>query len=697
MSSTRSADHIGRVLGDRYRLVAAIGTGASAHVFLADDVRLRRRVAVKILHPALATDESFLRRFRAEARAAAALNHPHVLAVYDWGEETDGPYLVSEFLGGGSLRSMLDTGHRLTPSQALLVGLETARGLDYAHRRGLVHRDIKPANLLFDDDGRLRIADFGLARALAEAAWTEPAGAVLGTARYAAPEQARGEPLDGRADVYALAVVLVEAVTGVVPFAGETTVATLMARLDRSLEVPETLGPIGPVVARAGRCQASERLDAAALAAALGAVAGELPTPARLPLAGAAAAGERPREPQPDATELGPSPIRFGADRPLGAGDQRPERPLGAGDQRPERPLGAGDQRPERPLGAGEQDPTRVELIGGEPTVMLRGGADPQPVASSRRQARRAAAAPNQAIQTGEPRRRRRVTTVALALLVAALLAGAATFAFVATRVPTHLVPLVAEKTLEIATGELKALRFEVRSQGTFSDDKAPGTVLGQRPAPGTRLAEGEEILLTVSDGPPPVAVPDLSGLNQAQATAKLTEAGHRVGVVTPRNDEEISAGLVIDWTLKGQSPPKGTAVDLVVSSGPEKRRVPEGLLGKIFDEVDDILGNLGLTGVKAEAFTDDDDDKGRVVSLNPPAGQRVDRGSRVTVAVSLGQPIVPETRGLTTELARARLEAAGLKLGQAFGPRGGKAFSSVPEPSTKTKPGASVDIYLKN
>ena len=168
-------------------------------MYLADDVRLRRRVAVKVLHPGLADDESFLRRFRAEAQAAAALSHPHILAVYDWSDDDESPYLVTEFLGGGSLRSMLDAGHRLTTAQALVVGLEAARALDHAHRQGFVHRDIKPANLLFGDDGRLRVADFGLARAIAEAGWTEPTGAVLGTARYASPEQARGESVDGAA------------------------------------------------------------------------------------------------------------------------------------------------------------------------------------------------------------------------------------------------------------------------------------------------------------------------------------------------------------------------------------------------------------------------------------------------------------------------------------------------------------------
>ncbi len=280
------ADEIGRVLGGRYRLLSPLGAGASAQVYLADDVRLRRRVAVKILHAGLADDESFLRRFRAEAQAAAALNHPHIVAVYDWSGEEATPYLVTEYLSGGSLRSILDGGHRLSPSQALVVGLEAARALDHAHRQGFVHRDIKPANLIFGADARLRVADFGLARAIAEAAWTEPTGAVLGTARYASPEQARGEPVDGRSDVYSLALVLVEAVTGTVPFSADTTIGTLMARLDHPVQAPEGLGPLGPIVEAAGTLDPAERSDAAAFGQALVHAAEALPRPAAIPLTG---------------------------------------------------------------------------------------------------------------------------------------------------------------------------------------------------------------------------------------------------------------------------------------------------------------------------------------------------------------------------------------------------------------------------
>jgi len=316
-------DSIGRVLGGRYRLVTALGTGASAHVYLADDVTLHRRVAIKVLHPALAGDAAFLKRFRAEARAVAALNHPNILQVYDWGEEDGEPFLVLEYLAGGSLRQVYDTGTLLTPEQAVGVGIQAAAGLDYAHRRGLVHRDIKPANLLFDADRRLRIADFGLARALAEAAWTEPDGAILGTARYAAPEQVEGFVLDGKADVYALALVLYEGVTGEAPFIGDTVAAILMARVGSLLPRHEALGPLAEVLAWAAAPDPAERYDASQLGLRLEQLAATLPKPEPLPIVDAVPVDEigvvdramvrpsrRPRSDGegPDLTELGVPP-----------------------------------------------------------------------------------------------------------------------------------------------------------------------------------------------------------------------------------------------------------------------------------------------------------------------------------------------------------------------------------------------------
>ena len=180
-----------------------------------------------------------------------------------------------------------------------------AQGLAYAHVRGLVHRDIKPANLLFDEEGRVRVADFGVARALAEAAWTEPAGAMVGTARYISPEAAEGKPVDGRADVYSLALVLYEAVTGTVPFVTDTTMGTLAARIGQPLPHHDALGPLDDVLARAAAPDVASRLDAAGLAARLGALAAALPTPSALPLVMPAPGGLRSDQRVPGARGVG--------------------------------------------------------------------------------------------------------------------------------------------------------------------------------------------------------------------------------------------------------------------------------------------------------------------------------------------------------------------------------------------------------
>ncbi len=319
MALSGVADLTGRVLAARYRLLAPIGAGAGGRVYVADDTRLRRRVAVKVLHAALADDAGFLRRFRAEAQLAASLHHPNVMAVYDWGE--DGvPFMVLELLEGGSLRGVLDRDVRLTPSQAAHIGRQVAAALEYSHTRGLVHRDIKPSNLLFDEHGIVRVADFGLARALAEASWTEPAGAVMGTTRYAAPEQATGSPLDGRADLYALALVLVESVTGRVPNVADTPLGTLAARAHQPVFGPPEMGALTPVIERAGRPDPAERYpDAATMGEALADTAKRLPPPGPLTLAGIG-----PNVDDPFPTQIGRSAV-YDQDAELTVIESEPE------------------------------------------------------------------------------------------------------------------------------------------------------------------------------------------------------------------------------------------------------------------------------------------------------------------------------------------------------------------------------------
>ncbi|MCU1448037.1 MAG: protein kinase family protein with domain [Acidimicrobiales bacterium] len=603
------AEQVGRVLGGRYRLRAALGAGSSAQVFLADDASLGRQVAVKVLHPALAGDGAFLRRFQAEARAAAALTHPHIMAVYDWGEDDESPFLVCEYLAGGSLRALLDTGRRLSPSQALLVGLETAHGLHYAHRRSLVHRDIKPGNLLFDTDGRLRIADFGLARALAEAAWTEPAGALLGTARYAAPEQVKGESVDGRADVYALAVTLVEAVTGTVPFATDTTIGTLMARVDVPLQAPAELDALGPVIERAGRPDPRDRPDAAAFALALDAAARQLPRPDPLPLVGPPSDVILLTD---DATELGLTPS------------------------------------------------------GGPPSVPTAG------------------------------RRRRRWPWVVLLLV---LLAGGAGTAWALTRpapVPTHRMPALRGLREAEAVAALQPLKVKVQIARPFVDGTEAGLFLESRPLAGTRVKEGSTVRLTISAGAPPVDVPDLASTTKATATEKLVAADLAVGHVASTYDEQAPAGAVLSWAHKGEKVPKHTAIDLNVSDGPRPRTVPT-VAGKTFDQAAAALQLVGLNAVRADAFSDTVP-KDQVISTSPAAGASVGRGGRVTVTISKGPDLVgvPDVSGKSVQDATATMQAAGLQIGNVFGPPNKKIFTTDPAAGTQVHRGSSVNVYTK-
>jgi serine/threonine-protein kinase len=637
------SDRVGQVLGGRYRLLGPIGTGASATVYMADDVVLRRRVAVKVLHAALADDAAFLKRFQAEAQAAAALNHPHVMAVHDWGQG-DVPYLVTELLGGGSLRALLDGGARLDTGQAHLVGLEAARGLDYAHRRGFVHRDIKPANLLFDEDGRLRIADFGLARALAEAAWTEPMGAILGTARYASPEQAQGRPLDGRSDVYSLALVLVEAITGEVPFTADTTLGTLMARVDRPLPVPEAVGPLAPALEAAGRPDPADRPDAATFATLLMA-AGDLGPVAALPLAGTAMIDPdqfEPREPttlyvaerrlraelEPEIMGAPPGTTTNGltivggtaaVDEAIQPETVRIDR-ASLGDD-PE-PLTRTERRRRR---REEKQNARLLAVGASAEAL---GADPIPA---------------EVLDGGEPpsKGRRRGRVALWVLLAVVLVAGAGAGVWYLTRTPTHVVADFVGGPVAAAEAELAADEMVVERTDVFDETVEAGIVLAQDPGAGVTLDEGSIVRLTVSLGPPPVTVPtDLGGKPLDQVTDELAAVGLAVGEVKAVYDENWPKDAVL--SLAPGTPvelPKGSPVGLVVSDGPTPRQIPAGLIGSDLEAATTALRAVGLRAERQDAFSDTVP-VGTVMDTNPGEGATVPRDSTVTLVVSIG----PET-----------------------------------------------------
>ena len=237
---THTVTEIGTTLGGRYRLVELLGQGGMATIYRARDAQLDRDVAVKLLRPEFGQDPDFLARFRDEAKAAASLSHPNIVAVFDFGEEESGPYIVMELVEGEDLGSILRGNGPLAPRQAARVSAETAKALQAAHIRGIVHRDVKPSNILVGRDGRIKVADFGIARALNEAQITLP-GTTMGSVHYFSPEQARGEPATVASDIYALGIVLFETLTGQRPFSGDGAAAVALARLTTTPPRPSAL------------------------------------------------------------------------------------------------------------------------------------------------------------------------------------------------------------------------------------------------------------------------------------------------------------------------------------------------------------------------------------------------------------------------------------------------------------------------
>jgi eukaryotic-like serine/threonine-protein kinase len=627
MAHSTLVDLVGRVLAGRYRLLAPIGSGSSGRVYLADDVRLRRRVAVKVLHGGLADDSGFLRRFRAEAQMAAALHHPHVMAVYDWGEDEGVPFMVLELLKGGSLRGLLDSGERLSPAQAAHVGRQVAAALGYAHARGLVHRDIKPANLLFDEHGIVRVADFGLARALAEASWTEPSGTVVGTARYAAPEQAGGKPLDGRADLYSLAVVLVESCTGEVPVVGDTAISTMVARSARAIEAPPELGPLVPVIRRAGSPEPTDRYpDAGAMGADLTAAARTLPAPGALPIAGIGEAID-----DLDSTRHAPT-ARGG----LFDQDESVSESTVADDAVP-----LAVSVPTRPQFRRSLVPWIVGIV--LAAVLVAGGAM---VAGAATGGGAQVAVPS-LVGLSDANAKVRATDAELLMTVVEhrtsedpaglvieqrpapgeFIGSGDEIEVVVSRGPPPVpLPDVTGKPLAEAQPLLEQAGFVVVVKRQFDENVPKDIALGTDPAGGGKAAPESSVTLIVSDGPAPVEVPDVAGKGYDEAAA-IIQAKRLVPVKREEFSDSVAVGVVIGTDpAAGQAAPRDSEVPILVSKGPELIAVPS-VVGKTVEAASQALEAAGLTA-DVQNFG-----SGRPVrAQDPPAGTMVKRGAKVTL-----------------------------------------------------------------
>jgi beta-lactam-binding protein with PASTA domain/serine/threonine protein kinase len=726
----------GRTIGGRYLVLRTVAAGANTLIADAHDDELDRTVTIKLVRPELSESDAFRRNFRKQMEQMAALSHPNLATVHDWGEEQIGRrgtvYVVVEYLSGGSLRDLFDRGRYLTPSQALMVGLEACRGLDFAHRKGLVHTELTPSKLVFGDDRRLRIVDFGLARILGERDWEEPSRVATHVARYASPEQAEGKPLDGHTDVYSLALILIEAVTGAVPFVGESTVATLSARIGKLMKVSADLGPLAAVLERAGRPEPSERFTASQFGRALVRTAEKLPRPTPVPILVQSrfenpAAMRAPNDPtggiaRPPA-EAGPALVAS-TPTPVSPTDETIEiapkaisnLAVPAAVTAVAATAAAADfAAPSNVDAVAPAGPTTEQPDGGGTTKARRGaGAEPtgevaKPAVTQSRRARkkeakaRLKAAKKQEkqaakdVQKGKTKpapvaamlppavpvgpaaavelpKRRRWLPWLVGLFLLAVLAGLGLLASVLFRTPTHEVPAVVGLPRDEALALVDDFDWEITVDDGRSDEyRTPGQVILTTPSAGEDLAEGSPLLIVVSQGPEFRSVPDLSGMTLDEAEAEI----ERLELVpldpTTEYSEDVPAGTVISNSVEGVPTGgdvlPGAEVALVVSDGPQPRRVPQ-LRGLTEDEATQLLDDLGLTLALGQQVFDDEIPAGEIATQNLDVDTSIDRGGTITANVSKGPDLVtfPDLTGMTLPEIGQALTDAGLRVGNLLG-----------------------------
>jgi len=663
-----------RRLGGRYVLLDEVGRGGMAIVHRAHDEVLDRTVAVKVLHPHLATDEAFLDRFRREARAAGALSHPNIVAVHDWGESAEGAFLVLQLIEGVSLRDLLRARGRLTPNEALAVIGPAAAGLGAAHAAGLVHRDVKPENLLIARDGTVRVTDFGLARAAASATSTFGPDVLVGSPRYLSPEAVHGEPLDPRADVYALGVVLFECLTGRPPHEGESPMATAVAHTTRAVPAPSTVCPdldpaLDEVVQRAtARDRAVRYADTASLARALGLA---IPGPAApVPVGDAAVPVGDVVEPPANA-----DPDRGGSD-------------------------------------PGHTDPHDTAVVPVTDTATEVVGVTPPAPPARIAPAPVAPAPPALDLDDGDTddgdtapldRGRRRRWPFVLALLLALIAGSAAGGYLLWDRVlaPVTPIPSVLGADQASAVEQLERAGFEVavadEAEHTLSVPE--GHVLAQDPE-GTARA-GTAVDLVLSAGPRPVEVPAVAGQPVGDAVATLEDANLSPQVGEAHHDTVPEGQVIRTDPGAGEVVDEASEVEVLVSTGPAPVPVPE-LVGETVADARRVVEDLGLEFEIGERRHDGSVPADRVLAQEPGPPAELLPGAVVRVVVSDGpQPVeLPNVRGQRVGEAVGTLEGLGLVV--EVERRGGfsaffnpdQVYDQDPGPGSTRLPGETVVLY---
>ncbi|MEU7055765.1 Stk1 family PASTA domain-containing Ser/Thr kinase [Streptomyces sp. NPDC046197] len=611
MDTTLQDPLVGQVLDGRYRVDARIAVGGMATVYRALDTRLDRVLALKVMHPALAADGSFVERFIREAKSVARLAHPNVVQVFDQGTDGSYVYLAMEYVSGCTLRDVLRERGALQPRAALDILEPVLAALGAAHRAGFVHRDMKPENVLIGDDGRVKVADFGLVRAVDTV--TSTTGAVLGTVSYLAPEQIEHGTADPRVDVYACGVVLYEMLSGGRPHQGETPAQVLYQHLHEDVPPPSDAVPGLPyeldelVAAATARTPDVRPHDAVALLAQV--------REARAALTG---------------DQLDRVPPQALAAEHDNAADRTSVIPRALSMPRP------------LPVNEDEEEAAFHQEAALNRTSRL----DTPPAPPARRPARP---------------RRGLVTVVAAVLLVLGVGAGVW---YINSGQFTTVPPLLA-KTEAQARDRLKTAGLEVKQvKHAYSDTVRRGTVISTDPRAGARIRSNDSVTLTLSDGPETVQVPDLHGYRLDKARDALKQAGLEPGMVGQSFSDDVPKGFVIGTNpAAGTKRHAGSAIALTVSRG-RPVDVPD-VTGEALDQAKSDLEDAGLKVSVAPQQVNSEFDQGQVAQQTPAGDSQAADGDTVTLTLSKGPEMVevPDVVGDSVGDAKKALQNAGFKV----------------------------------
>jgi eukaryotic-like serine/threonine-protein kinase len=600
----------------RYQILSKVASGGMGEVYRARDSVLARDVAIKVLHRNLAGDPGFIERFRREARAAALLSHPNIVAVHDWGSTTNGTYfMVMEFVRGRNLRDLLTHYGRFEPQQAVEVLAQMLAALEHAHRHGIVHRDVKPENVLLTPEGQAKVADFGLARAFAESRISQAPGTVTGTVQYLAPEQIQGDPADPRTDLYATGVVAYELLTGHVPFTGETSLAIAYKHLSDRIPAPSEAEPDVPPELDRIVLQATEK-DRERRPASAGDMRDEL-----LAMAGstpsAPSLGEMVRELPADAHAE--EDRAFTVTIPQRLSPKARRRRLG-------RRLAVTLMALVLVIGGG---------LAGWTYVIPHYTHVPSVAGLTQRAAAARMDAAGLNAQFGPPEPSTSVPEGQVIKETPAAGAkarkGTDVLLVLSAGLPLRTVPAVSQEPLAQATSDLEGQGLVVDVRHAYSDSVKRGLVIDQNPSADQQIPYGSKVTITVSDGKQPVEVPNLLGQSSANAQALLDARKFKV-TTSDAYSTTVAVGDVIRQRPGGGTVAAlGSTVHLVISLGPKTFAMPS-VIGRPSGDAVALLEQAGLH-VRVQHIPNSTGDT--VVGQIPGRDAIVEQGQTVTIFVA--------------------------------------------------------------